>query len=226
VISSHLETKFRALTKWMIPIHYQSVSVNMALYPYTPHRFGDTITMFYSGSFGFKDGVPILIDAFDKLAAKYGNIRLVLIGKGSIEDMHVINTRIASSCYRERIEYKGYLDNIEYHAALNAADILCMTRINHPYANAGFPFKLGEYLATGKPVVASKVSDVADLLQNGESAMLVEPNNAIDIMRMVEYLLKNPNKATAIGRSGHEVARRHFCHKMQAEALYDFTKTI
>jgi glycosyltransferase involved in cell wall biosynthesis len=226
VISSRLEAKFRERTQGRVPLHDMPISVDMASWPDTPSRFGDTVTLFYAGSFGFKDGIPILLDAFDRLAARYGNVRLVLTGKGSAEDMHGVQARITSSPYRERIDYKGYLNDDEYQAELKAADVPCMTRIDHPYAHAGFPFKLGEYLATGKPVVASRVSDVAQWLRHRESAMLVEPGSAVDLVQAVEHLVRNPDEAAVIGRRGREVARRSFCHKRQAKALYDFVKAV
>jgi glycosyltransferase involved in cell wall biosynthesis len=226
VISSRLEAKFRDLTAGAVPLHFKPVSVDMARYPEVPWRLGDKVTLFYAGSFGLKDGIPVLLDAFDRLASRHGNLRLVLTGKGSEEDMAAARSRIACSPFRHRIVYKGYLDDAAYQAELRAADIPCMTRIDHPYAQAGFPFKLGEYLATGRPVVASKVSDVTHWLRHKDSAMLVEPGIAAGIAESVEYLLQHPDAATAIGRRGREVAGRAFCHKSQAEGLVAFAEQL
>lgn len=226
VISSRLEAKFRDLTAGAVPLHFKPVSVDMARYPEVPWRLGDRVTLFYAGSFGLKDGIPVLLDAFDRLASRHSNLRLVLTGKGSEEDMAAARSRIASSPFRQQIVYKGYLDDAAYQAELRAADIPCMTRISHPYAQAGFPFKLGEYLATGRPVVASKVSDVTHWLRHEDSAMLVEPGSAAGIVGSVEYLLQHPDAATAIGRRGRAVADRAFCHKRQAEGLMAFAEGL
>ena len=69
------------------------------------------------------------------------------------------------------------MDEKDYYSLLNNADIPCMTRVDLAFANAGFPFKLGEYLAAGKPVIASRVSDVDRFLVNGQNAMLVNPGS-------------------------------------------------
>ena len=79
-----------------------------------------------------------------------------------------------------------------------------MTRTNSAYANAGFPFKLGEFLATGKPVVASNVSDVGKFFKDRHDSMLVKPGDRKDIVSAVEYLLANPEKAIEIGKRGRE----------------------
>lgn len=62
------------------------------------------------------------------------------------------------SLYKDRNRHLGFLVDSAYSDTLSSAGILCMPRINNGYAYAvGFPFKLGEYLATGKPVIATAV---------------------------------------------------------------------
>lgn len=222
VISSHLQKKYEDLSEGEVPLHYCPISVDFDRYPSNSACFSDPLTLFYSGTFGRKDGVPVLLEAFDKLAAKHATIRLVLTGKGSDEALSPVLARIETSPYKNRIDYKGYLDDDTYYAALNAADIPCMTRINIDYAQAGFPFKLGEFLATGKPVIASRVSDVECMLENHREAMLVEPGDSGGIAAAAEYLIGNPDQAAAIGMKGREKAKILFDHRTKGQALLTF----
>ena len=226
VISSRLQTKFEAITQGQIPLHLLPITVNLDRWLPTCHGFGETVTLFYAGSFGFKDGVPVLIEAFDQLASRHDHLRLVLAGKGNSEDMQTTFARMKASAYAQRITYTGYLNEEAFQAALSAADILCMTRIDHPYAQAGFPFKLGQYLATAKPVIASTVSDVPQWLQHRQSALLVKPGNVDDIVQSVEILLRHPSEAVAIGQRGREVARHGFCHKKLAQDMIHFMQSM
>jgi glycosyltransferase involved in cell wall biosynthesis len=226
VISSHLEKKCRMLTQDKVPIHYMPVSVNMDCFPPKPERKKSIVSMFYAGSFGKKDGLPILLDAFDKLAARYGNVHLILTGRGDNEEIMKLLARIEVSPNIDRIFYKGYLDDREYYSLLNDVEIPCMTRIDHAYANAGFPFKLGEFLATGKPVIASRVSDVERFLVSGHSAMLVQPNSSLEICEAVEFLINNPELALAIGARGREVAESFFDYRQQGKALLSFLEKV
>jgi len=226
VISSRLETKFQGLVSGLVPIHRRWICVDVDRYAQSQPGSGDRVTLFYSGSFGVKDGVSVLLDAFDMLASKRENVWLVLTGTGDGEDMRVVLSRINASPHKDRIVYKGYLDDNAYYAALNVASIPCMTRTGIAYAQAGFPFKLGEYLATGKPVIASAVSDVPCLLRDRYEAMLVPPSDSGAIVKAVEYLIAHPDEGCAIGLRGREVARRWFCHRSQAKSLYDFISTV
>lgn len=226
VISSHLKKKYVALTKGKIPIHYRPISVDFDYFPDRINRFGNLITLFYAGSFGKKDGVPVLLDAFDRIASKYNNIRLALTGKGSPEVIQATLSRIESSPHKNRIEYLGYLDDEVYYKTLNNADILCMTRIDLAYANAGFPFKLGEFLASGKPVIASRVSDVEMLLENKKDVLLVKPGDVDEIVCAVDYLLSHQLDAAEMGSRGRKIAKSHFDYTSQGKSLLIFLKSL
>ncbi len=226
VISSHLDQKYRELTHGMVPIHFRPISVDFSRVAKPKDPFGPVVTLFYAGSFGKKDGLFVLLDAYDSIAARRSNVRLVLTGKGSDEMVRLTFARIEASPFKERIEYKGYLDDADYYATLNAVDIPCMTRIDSAFAQAGFPFKLGEFLATGKPVIASRVSDVANTLKDGGEVLLVEPGESNAIVQAVEYLLDNPDKARVLGLCGRTAAERLFDFRVQGRALLSFLRCL
>jgi glycosyltransferase involved in cell wall biosynthesis len=226
VINSHLEEKYRRLTRGHTPLHYRPISVDMKKFRANGSVKKDEITLFYAGSFGKKDGVSVLLDAFDKLAVKRKNVRLVLSGRGTPEDMQAFFSRMELSPYKDRIEYRGYLGESSYYALLNTVDIPCMTRIDLAYAHAGFPFKLGEFLASGKPVIASRVSDIEEFLADRRNAMLVRPGDSEEIVKAVKYLIDNPEAAKQIGKEGCTVAGSNFDSRTQGKSLLSFLKTI
>lgn len=226
VISKHLFEKYETIANGNIPIHYCPVTVDMNLYPFSAFEFKNPVTLFYSGSFGEKDGVLNLISAFDLIAEKNPALRLVLTGKGSTKALFPVMARINESPYKSRIDYKGYLNDHDYYSTLNSIDIPCMTRIDHPYAHAGFPFKLGEYLASGKPVIASRISDVESLLRDRFDAILVKPGDIADIVAAVDYLLKYPDKAKSIGENGRKSSEKNFDYKKQGQRMIAFLAQI
>ncbi len=226
VISSHLEKKYLELCSGKLPVHRLSISVDSDKYPKPDQRYGNPMTLFYAGSFGMKDGMPVLLDAFDVLAGKGHKIRLDMTGSGSAEVMEMLHKRIAASTYKDRIRYLGFLDDSDYFAALSAADILCMPRIDIGYAQAGFPFKLGEYLATGKPVIASAVSDVPDMLTDHQDVMLVPPGQIEALVEAAEFLIAHPEQAFKIGAAGRESAHRLFDYREQGIQLNAFLRRL
>lgn len=226
VISSHLEKKYQALAQGTVPVHYLPISVDLDRFPVKQVRMKSTVTLLYAGTFGMKDGLPVLLDAFDMLAERYGNVHLVLTGRGDREAMNIFFARMEQSRHKNRIDYKGYLDENDYYSLLNDTDIPCMTRVDHAYANAGFPFKLGEFLATGKPVIASRVSDVGRFLKHGHNAMLVQAGSSTEVFEAAEFLINNPESAAAMGVRGREVAESFFDYKQQGKALLTFLENV
>jgi glycosyltransferase involved in cell wall biosynthesis len=85
-----------------------------------------------------------------------------------------------------------------------------MTRINSKFANAGFPFKLGEFLASGKAVIATSVGDVPNYLFNDINALLINPNSAEEIIDALLLLIEDPDKRKALGAEARKTAERCF----------------
>jgi len=226
VISSYLEDQCRKISHGKVPLHYMPISVDMDCFPEKPNRMKSTVSLFYAGSFGKKDGVPILLDAFDSLAGRYANVRLVLTGRGDKEAMKEFFTRRELSPSKNRIEYRGYLEENAYYSLLNDIDIPCMSRVDLAFAHAGFPFKLGEFLAAGKPVIASRVSDVDKFLIHGVNVLLVKAGSSTEICEAAEFLINNPESAAAIGMRGREVAKSFFDYRQQGKALLSFLESV
>ena len=219
VVSKHLEQRVTRIAKGHFDVINYPISVNFDNFSFSPQPFHDPVRFFYGGTFGEKDGVENLIAGFEGLCSRHDNVNLVLTGKGDSRRMDAILNIIAASAHRERILYKGYLPDEDFYRELNASDVLCMTRTSSAFADTGFPFKLGEYLATGRPVIASDVSDVSRYLTDGENALLIEPDSAPAIARAMEQLLTDRGKAQDIGIAGRAVAKENFDSKVLGERL-------
>jgi len=210
-ISSYLANKYYNITKGRIPLMQIPINVNFELFKEVkPNKRNNIYKIFYGGSFGEKDGLMYLLNAFEILMEYHKNIELILTGKPAKHGMDYILNRINNSNVKSKIHYLGYLEDRKYYKILQNCDIFCMTRINSKYANAGFPFKLGEMLATGKPVLATKVGDVNNFLENMVSAILVEPNSAEGIAKGLKFIIENPHQAMTIGLNGKGKALEYF----------------
>ena len=135
VISKYLENKFNNLYNRKIPIILIPPTANMLKFT-QPKIKNDTFEFLYAGTFRKKDGLEILVKAFDKFNNKYGNSKLVLIGKTN--DSKFVNDLLINS----NIKYLGPYYGESYIAKLLESNVLCMTRTASNFANAGFPLKL------------------------------------------------------------------------------------
>jgi len=220
VISHYLMERYRKKLSGNIPMLLMPIAAHVGT-EQEKVAFGDPVKIVYSGSFGNKDGVDNLIDAFINKRESIPEAQLFLTGKGQNAEKY--RQKVEGE---EQINFVGYLDDDAFYQFLSDADILCMTRVGSDYANAGFPFKLGEYLATGNPVIASKVGDVPRYLKDREDALLVEPDDVTAISDALEYSVRNPSTVLEMGRNGRNKCRQYFDPTANAAELTRLFNTI
>jgi glycosyltransferase involved in cell wall biosynthesis len=227
-ISHHLVDLCRQMSNGKIPVELISGSIDLDVFRRLSVATNNTqeFIFYYGGNFAEKDGIDLMIRAFELVASRNSLVKLVLTGEGDDRHMRTLFQLIETSPAKPQIEYLGFLNREQYLTQLASADVLLMLRINSPFANAGFPFKLGEYLASGKPVIASKVGDVEKYLQHNENALLVEPGNIDQITSAMFYCLTHKSKVKDIGKNGRIVAEKWFDAIKHSRKLLNFLERV
>jgi glycosyltransferase involved in cell wall biosynthesis len=88
---------------------------------------------------------------------------------------------------------------------LDAVDVAASTS-----AYEGSPLALMECMAAGRPVVATRVGGVPDLIEHGKHGLLVDPGDPAAVARALVELLLDPRRAAEMGRHGRERQAREF----------------
>jgi glycosyltransferase involved in cell wall biosynthesis len=83
----------------------------------------------------------------------------------------------------------------------------------------GSPTKLYEYMAAGRPIVASAVGQIADVLTDEHSALLVAPDDAHALARAIVRLVEDARLRTRLGGAAREAAERHHSWSQNAERV-------
>ena len=136
-------------------------------------------------------GPDVLIDAAKLLLEKNQKLQFMIAGEGSREE------------YQQRIDDHG----IEAHfhligsvkdvpEFLSGLDIAVL-----PSRAEGMPNSILEYMAAGRPIVATRVGGTAELLENGESGVLVLPDSAGELAGGIESLMDNAQMASELART-------------------------
>lgn len=210
-ISDHLYTLVKKVTKEKIPCYLIPITVNLKYFKKElPDKNSEHLKIFYGGSFGEKDGLEYLIRAFDEVSKIHPEVDLIFTGLGHKQDMDRIFEQIEKATNKNRILYKGFLSTGDYYNLLNDCDIFCMTRVNSKFANAGFPFKLGEFLASGKAVIATNVGDISNYLFNDINALVIAPNSTDELIDALLVFIEDPAKRSVLGAAARKTAERCF----------------
>lgn len=168
-----------------------------------------------------KDGVSLLIRSFKEISNKFKYHKLYLIG-GWNYDTPIHKELIQELGLQDRVQWKGEFQRGLIPAIINNADLLALPRPDSKQAQGGFPTKLGEYLATGNPVCATRVGEIPNYLVDNESVFFAEPGSVSSFAEAMDRALSNPELAKTVGLNGRKVAEKEFNKEIQAKKLHDF----
>lgn len=172
-----------------------------------------------------KDGVDVLLRAFYILSGDYPNHKLYLIGPWHYDTPGHLKM-IEKSGLSDRVLWMRQYSREKIPAIIRNADLLVLPRPDSHQARGGFPTKLGEYLASGVPVCATRVGEIPDYLQDGESVFFAEPGSVESFADALRRALRDPHAARRIGANGRKVAETYFNKDSQARRLHDFLQEL
>jgi len=209
VISGHLEAYLQQLVRGKCPVVKLPVSINLEKYKnFRRMRDDGVVRFFYGGSYGYKEDVCGLLAAFSRLCRIYDNVHFVLCGKPDRRSREAVDSLLAEIA-SEKIEDLGYVDEVQYEFLIWNCDILCVPRKNVPYALGGFPFKLGEFMATGNAVLSSDIPEVRHIFSD-DSVCYYDPDDPEDLYRNMCRLVENEEMRKSIGINGRRGAMECF----------------
>jgi glycosyltransferase involved in cell wall biosynthesis len=154
-------------------------------------------------------GAAVLAEAFVELAKASPNARLLLVGDG---DERPRVAEILGDLTREgRVVMTGHVPPSEIPSYLAACDVVVSPHTplpdNTPFF--GSPTKLFEYMAAGKAIVASRLGQIADVLDHERTALLVEPGEPAALVVALKRLASDPSLREQLGRNARVQARQH-----------------
>jgi glycosyltransferase involved in cell wall biosynthesis len=146
---------------------------------------------------GFREAVW----AFDIVRHLYDDVHFVVVGDGS--DRPRVEQFAQQIGVQDHVHIFGRCS--ETASYLHRADVVWV-----PSLRGGGVCAALEAMAAGRPVVASHLPDLAEIIVNGETGFLVEPNNKAALARQTRLLLDDPPLRQRLGESGQQSVREHF----------------
>lgn len=146
-------------------------------------------------------GVEFLIHASPLILKKCPDAHFLVVGDGVMKDkLMKITSRLGLS---EKFTFTGRIPYERVPLYINAADVCVAPFINERNSKIGLSaLKTYEYLACGKPIVASSISGVKDLIEASGGGISVTPENPEELATAVVSLLSNENTRALMGENG------------------------
>jgi glycosyltransferase involved in cell wall biosynthesis len=182
----------------------------------------------YCGNlFGEKDGVTILIEAFSLIHQSFPDFRLVLIGNTSnATEFEKLKQRTEELGIAEKVVFTSFVHRNEIPGLLQQSSLLVLARPDNIQARGGFPTKLGEYLAAGKPVLVTATSDIPLYINHGTNGYLAQPCSATDFAEKMSMILSDYETAAKVGEEGKKLTASVFNHTFQAHRILSFIESL
>ena len=183
-----------------------SLASDLFLEPFSFRPAGkeDESKIFYLGQHYPLQGVDLLVEAMAYLPG----CRLYTVGgrPGEIESLKEVAERYGVA---SRVHFHGFVRPSEIPPLLGTADVMVI-----PSRNAGrMPYvahtKIYEYMAYGRPIVATDLPSIRELLADRHNAILVSPDDPKTLAEGIRMILSDPILAEKMARNAYESARRH-----------------
>lgn len=146
-------------------------------------------------------GIEFLLRAFSSLCPAYPGLKCLIAGEGG--DIKRLKRLAASLGISGRVEFAGYVS--DKTKLFSSIDIFVL-----PSLHEAFPLTILEAMHAGRPVVATGVGGVPELVEDRVTGLIVEPMDPDAIEEAVKYLLNNCPQADAMAAAGKKRVEEQF----------------
>ena len=156
-----------------------------------------------------KKGFADLIEACRILRDRGRKFECAIVGEGPLEA--VLRTRIERASLADQVRLLGPLPQAEVRELLAASQVFALACV--PDSDGGsdnFPTVIAEAMLAGLPVVSTRIAGIPEMVADGETGLLIFPNQPTDLATALSRLLADPPLAARFGARGREMAEDKF----------------
>ena len=146
-------------------------------------------------------GLDVLLHAVAALAAARSRLRCLVVGDG--RERAALESRAAALGLAGRVHFAGFRRDVP--ALLAECDLLCL-----PSRSEGLPYVVLEAMAAGRPVLATRVGSLPEILSPGIAARMVPPGDVAALAAGIGWFIDHPEAAAALGRAGRALVGERF----------------
>ncbi|GAB6139444.1 glycosyltransferase [Methylosoma difficile] len=159
-------------------------------------------------------GQPILVEALAQLLAQGRSVRLRLVGDG--EDRAALERQVKTLGLSDSVIFSGAVNQNHIRELYAAADIFCI-----PSFAEGIPVVLMEAMAMEIPCVTTRITGIPELIQDGETGLLVAPSSVDELAEALARLMDDARLRLRLAKKGREYVLEHYDLAKNVERLAD-----
>lgn len=156
-------------------------------------------------------GHRYLLEAIALLAKSHPTIQLRVFGQEENVKQRDLRAMAGRLGIEDRIEFQGFQSDVPQAMSKCRIGIVAST------GSEAVSRVALEWMAAGRPLIATKVGCLPEIVKQGETGLLVEPKNAPDLARAIAELVSHPDLAARMGKAGRRAAQNRFALSRFAE---------
>jgi len=164
-------------------------------------------------------GYEELVEAARLLAGRIPTLQVLLVGdtppgvQGSLRA--VLERRVETAGLSETVHFLGWRQDAP--TILVASDVIAVPST----CQEGGPMVILEAMAMEKPVVASRIGGIPDMVQDGHTGLLVPPGDSLALAEAIEHLLGDGELARRMGAAGRARLQTVFSSEREIQELQE-----
>ena len=207
-------------------LQYNDDSVEVCNYPvlkdtekYIPNERKHKIII-YLGYISLIRGLEIMLETIPKVKEKNPDAEFLLVGPLILggASIKIIN-RFKQYIQKDYVKVTGevpFRQAMKYLIRSSIGWIPLLPTPNYQHAKV---IKLFEYALYGKPIVASRIGFIADLIEEMRCGVLVDPYDAMDHARAINYLLEHPKEGQKMGERGKLTVKERYNWEKESKKM-------
>jgi glycosyltransferase involved in cell wall biosynthesis len=178
--------------------------------------FDESLTYIgFSGTFFRYQGIDTLIEATPSIIQKYPQVRFLILGDGPMKDTWQI--MLTENDLEAYFIFPGFIPYEQVPSYCAVMDI-CVAPY-HRSAGDSSPVKIFDYLACGKPVVATDVGETGGFFSDSGAVMIVPPEDPAALAQGLNLLLENETLRAEMGEKGRAFVAGKYSRAQIAEIV-------
>ncbi|MHC3129993.1 MAG: glycosyltransferase family 4 protein [Candidatus Bathyarchaeota archaeon] len=155
-------------------------------------------------------GIEYFIRAIPSIAKRYPEAKFIIVGEGWSRD--ILEAEAQSSGHAKKIRFTGFASDQEVIDLMTSADVLVVPSVYEPFGIVAL-----EGMATGVPVVASKVGGLSEVIEHDRTGLFVYPRSPESIAWGIDQVLSDPDHAKWLTENAKE--KLHKAYSWEAVAM-------
>lgn len=180
----------------------------------------------YCGSIAYREVIDFVLASYNSLDVNEQTKLYMIISGGNKEETRVLQKHLNKGLTTDAVRL---FSNIPYEQLVklytNAEALLIPLRETIQDASR-FPHKIGEYLASGNPVITTNVGEIKNYFEDGKTALIADSYAIPAFAEKMEYVLKQREVSKTIGQNGKELGLNEFDYRTHGARMKTFLQEV